>query len=429
MKKFLILILAFSVLASALPMPIFADTAEELQQKMVDAQAERVKLLQEQKVLQAQIDAAASQGKTLQSTVNQLQASMKKLDNDLKITQSNISNTNLSIQKLSLTMEEKEHDIDVHRVALDDILKKLSERDTESMLTDMLSYDTISEVWQDTETYKDVEEKLVTEIDALRNARTDLEKQKAETEGKKNELAGLQSQLSGQRGTIANTQSAQAKLLAETKSKEAAYQKLLADNIAREKEFEAALFQYESALKSVVDPSSIPAANSTIFTWPVDNVKVTQRFGITSDSGRLYASGSHNGVDFGTPVGSAVHAVRQGVIKGQGNTDSQPGCYSYGRWVLIEHDNGLSTIYGHLSSSIVVTGQNVTAGQIIGYSGGAPGAFGSGYSTGPHVHLGTYASEGVKIAQYSSSIGCKQVSIPLADPKSYLDALAYLPAI
>jgi len=152
-------------------------------------------------------------------------------------------------------------------------------------------------------------------------------------------------------------------------------------------------------------------------------------FGKTTDSGRLYASGTHDGVDFGTPVGSAVHAVRQGVIKGMGNTDEEKSCYSYGRWILIEHDNGLSTIYGHLSASIVTVGEQVIDGQIIGYSGGSPGAFGSGYSTGPHLHLGLYATQAVNIQIFSKSLHCQLVSIPIAPPNGYLDPLAYLPAI
>ena len=163
--------------------------------------------------------------------------------------------------------------------------------------------------------------------------------------------------------------------------------------------------------------------------WPVDRINITQRFGITTDSGRLYASGSHNGMDLGIPVGSAVRSARQGVVWGTGNTDEQPGCYSYGRWIMVKHDNGLSTLYSHLSSTIVSSGQAVTKGQTIGYSGGTPGAYGSGYSTGPHLHFGLYATQATRLQLYTSSINCKKVVIPMADPKAYLDPLSYLPSL
>jgi murein DD-endopeptidase MepM/ murein hydrolase activator NlpD len=88
---------------------------------------------------------------------------------------------------------------------------------------------------------------------------------------------------------------------------------------------------------------------------------------------------------------------------------------------MVKHPNGLSTVYGHLSSISVTTGAQIKKGDTIGYSGN------TGYSTGPHLHLGLYATQGVRIEQYVNSKGCKQATIPLADIKAYLDPMAYLP--
>jgi murein DD-endopeptidase MepM/ murein hydrolase activator NlpD len=297
------------------------------------------------------------------------------------------------------------------------------------MLSDLLTYSKLSDVWEDRGKLETLEESLSKEIADLKDAQVVLNKEKELKEENKKDLIDLKSQLGGQKAVVENTQANKAKLLAETKSKEAAYQKLLADNIAREKKFEEALFQYESQLKVALDPNKIPNVAHSILSWPLSKIRITQQFGKTSSSGRLYASGTHNGADFGTPVGTPVMAVRQGVVAGTGNTDLQPGCYSYGRWILITHDNGLSTIYGHLSGSLVKAGQTVTTGQVIGYSGGMPGGDGAGYSTGPHLHLGLYATEAVKIMQYTTSNGCKQTSIPIAPPDGYLDPLAYLPKL
>ncbi len=406
-----------------------ADIVGDLQIQIENAQAERSRLFEEQKKIQAEIDKTYSQGQSLKSTISELESSKKKLDHDLKITQSNINAANLTVQKVSLTMVEKEKQIGIHRVALGNLIHKLSENETDSLLAKLLTYKSISDIWQDTESIKDIQNNLNAEIDALRASRTELEKQKAEREAQKERLSGFKSELSGQKSAISTTQGAKAKLLAQTQSQEAVYKKLLADNIARQKEFEAALYAYESQIRMTIDKTKLPDENPNVLVWPLSNISISQRFGVTADSGRLYSSGSHNGVDFRAPTGTALKSVASGVIEGLGNTDSQRGCYSYGRWVLIRHNNGLSSMYAHMSSTIVTAGQSVTTGQVIGYSGGAPGANGSGYSTGPHLHLGLFASEGVKIAPYSSSINCKGVSIPLADPRAYLDALAYLPAI
>ncbi len=186
-------------------------------------------------------------------------------------------------------------------------------------------------------------------------------------------------------------------------------------------QFEKDVYDFESQLHISIDLSKLPSAQHSVLGWPLDNVFITQRFGKTVGAAQLYTSGSHNGVDFRAAIGTRVKAVLDGVIAGTGNTDIYPGCYSFGKWVMIKHPNGLSTIYGHLSSIAVTPGQIVNTGDTIGYSGN------TGYSTGPHLHLGVYATQGVRIEQFVNSIGCKKATIPLADIKAYLDPIIYLP--
>jgi murein DD-endopeptidase MepM/ murein hydrolase activator NlpD len=133
------------------------------------------------------------------------------------------------------------------------------------------------------------------------------------------------------------------------------------------------------------------------------------------------ATRAHNGVDIRAGIGTPVKTALSGVVWGTGNTDIARGCYSYGKWILIKHANGLTTIYGHLSQIKVVAGDKVITGDVIGYSGN------TGYSTGPHLHFGVYATQGVIMEKYSQSKSCKTVVLPLADPKAYLNPMSYLP--
>jgi murein DD-endopeptidase MepM/ murein hydrolase activator NlpD len=158
-------------------------------------------------------------------------------------------------------------------------------------------------------------------------------------------------------------------------------------------------------------------------------VLITQRFGKTVDAKRLYVSGSHSGVDFRASVGTPVYAVADGVVEGTGDTDQT--CYkaSFGKWVFIRHNNGLSTAYGHLSLIKVSEGARVKKGDLIAYSGN------TGHSTGPHLHLTVYASygvdggEGARVTERPSE-ACKGAvyRMPLAPTNAYLDPLLYLPS-
>ena len=87
---------------------------------------------------------------------------------------------------------------------------------------------------------------------------------------------------------------------------------------------------------------------------------------------------------------------------------------------MVKHPNGLSTLYAHLSLQTVSIGEVVSSGQVIGYSGN------TGYSTGPHLHFGVYATQGVEIKTFDSSKNCKGATVPLADLKAYLNPLSYL---
>ena len=424
MKKF-----SFIIFALLLPLNagLFAQSVGDLEQKIADTQKQRDALLEERKQIQIQIQEAESKGQTLSSTIKTLEASRRAIDNNLKITNQSINAANLTIQKLTLTIGEKQDQIIDHEAAISQSLRRLSTYDGTSLLTNFLTAQNLTNVWSDQAKLGSLEDTLQNEISALQSDQVELSKQKSQKEETKAELGSLKNELAGQKQTVESTKAAQAALLAQTKSKEAAYQKLLADNIAREKQFEDELFQYQSQLKGPT--SAAPGAKHGLLVWPLGKILITQQFGKTAFSGRLYASGTHSGTDFGTPVGSPVMSAGNGVVTGTGNTDDERSCYSYGRWVFIKYDNGLSSIYGHLSSIVVQNGQQVTAGQVVAYSGGIPGAYGSGYSTGPHLHMGLFNSSGVTIQQYSTSIGCRNTSLPLANPADYLDPLAYLPSL
>jgi murein DD-endopeptidase MepM/ murein hydrolase activator NlpD len=106
--------------------------------------------------------------------------------------------------------------------------------------------------------------------------------------------------------------------------------------------------------------------------WPVVG-RITSSFGQRLDP--FNGEGAfHSGIDIGTGYGESVRAPADGVVlkAGFGN--------GYGREIMIDHGNGIQTLYGHLSGFAVTAGERVRRGQVIGYVGD------SGRSTGPHLH-------------------------------------------
>ena len=104
----------------------------------------------------------------------------------------------------------------------------------------------------------------------------------------------------------------------------------------------------------------------------------------------------HNGVDFGTPVGTSVVAVAQGRVV----EVADEGTRGYGKYIKLEHPWGES-LYAHLSDQFVSVGQNVQPGQPLGRSGN------TGNSTGPHLHFG------LRVAPFNRRDGMGGFSDPL----------------
>ncbi|WP_418470984.1 peptidoglycan DD-metalloendopeptidase family protein [Eubacterium callanderi] len=110
--------------------------------------------------------------------------------------------------------------------------------------------------------------------------------------------------------------------------------------------------------------------------WPSDFTEITSWFGNRPYPG-AGGSTNHGGLDIGASMGSNVYAALGGTITSSGWNGG------YGNAITIDHGNGLSTLYGHMSQLIAGVGQMVAPGQVIGLVGS------TGNSTGPHLHFET----------------------------------------
>lgn len=403
---------------------IFAQTAEELQSKINEHNATIQQLNAEINQYQTELTKTSSQAQTLQTAVKSLDINSKKLGTDVKVTTQKIDTTNLEIKKIGSDINVKQSAINRNKTALAEALRSLNETDDTSFIETLLTYDNISTFWDHVTTLEQYQIKLESNVHDLQSTKQSLEQNKQKTEVKKQSLESLKSQLSDQQKAVDVLKTTKAQLLDQTKNKESNYQKLLAEKMARKAAFEKELNDYESKLRLVIDPNSIPAVKSGILAWPTVRHTITQLFGDTEfarSHTQAYNGKGHGGIDIAASIGSPIMSALDGTVKASGDTDKACPGASFGRWVLIEHPNGLTTLYAHLSLIKVSQGQVVKTGETIGLAGA------TGYATGPHLHFSVYASEGVRvISRPSASCGGKIYTLPVADLKAYLNPMLYL---
>jgi len=400
-----------------------ADTVSELQNKIEDRSKQIQEIEEEIQQYTQEFNKINQQSNTLSNTIKSLDTTQKKITANLNLTSQKINYTELTIEELNNEIYNTGIKLIRNKEIVANTIRNINKADDLSIVAIVFSSKSITDFWEDLDSIKKIQSEIRNQSNELVKIKNEMEEKNLNLINQKKQLTNYTIDLVGQKQVIEENKKEKSTLLAQTKNQEQAYKELIEEKKRERDRFEKELFEYESQLKIFIDPTGYPSPRNGILSWPLDSVFITQSFGRTVAAQRLYVSGSHNGVDFRASTGTKVKAVLDGVVVGTGNTDAYRGCYSFGKWVMIKHPNGLSTIYAHLSVISVTNGKEVKTGDTIGFSGN------TGYSTGPHLHLGLYATQGVRIEKHSTSRGCKEAVMPLADIKAYLDPIPYLPTI
>lgn len=397
---------------------------EELRIKQLENDRKKAEL--EKKIIEAGKDV-----KTREGAIKTLNVAKDKIEADIKETENKIAIANLSIEKLGVEINDIQARIQTNIDAISSAFRKIDAIEGTSFIETILTYDNVSTLWDEVETLLRFQIGVKKNISELKILRKNIQSKKEEKENNKKELLNAKFELKDRNELVELNKEEIAQLLAVAKNKKFNYEKDLAEKKALGEAVAKELLDFESQLKLAIDPKSIPSVGVGVLSWPLDKVRsITQYFGDTEFAKKTnaYNGKGHNGVDFEAAHGTVVKAALNGVVEGIGDTDKTCKGASFGKWVFIRHDNGLSTVYAHLSLITATEGQRVTTGQSLGYSGY------SGYvkppgPAGAHLHFGVYASQGVKIMEKQSvTKGCigKIYRMPIADLRAYLDPMLYL---
>lgn len=397
-------VLLLTLLMSILPTFAGAASSGEIRKQIIALQQER-------KEVQNQIADVKKQYKENENEIADLIAQKNVVDQEIQLLNTQIININEQISAYNLLIADKQDELDT----AEDRLEALNQENKERIRT-MEEEGEVSywEVLFKANSFSDLLDRLnmVEEIAAsdkrrlqeLSDAANKVEEAQAELETEKGELETTKKDLDDTQ-TEMNEKSKESEALLqellqkaddlealeeECKEQENAFLKQIA---AMEVQFNAAKQREWEAWKATSVPATTAGGGSNgsggnsggnsggssggSGGWrvPCSYTSITSPFGnrVSPTSG---ASTYHQGVDLDTGTGDPVYASRAGVVTvaGWGN--------AAGNYVQINHQDGFSSIYMHLSSSCVSAGQIVSAGELIGATGA------TGITTGDHLHFG-----------------------------------------
>jgi len=321
-------------------------------------------LLSQERALQTQVAALDAQLQALQTQIDQETAKLVELGQQV-----DLAKEQLAIKEAELTQ---------HIADFGNRMRIMYKSGQVSGLELVFSAANFTDLMNRIFFFNDIVREDRRQMAELQKERLAIVAMKIDLEAKQAQQAQVVKQIQDQKAQLQATRDQRAASERQIAAIEAQFQQELANMEAQRQALQA-------QIASLVH-ESFRARSSGKWRWPIDGV-ITQGFGCTTYPFEPFdptcpTKHFHSGIDIATDYGTPVHAADGGIVH-----NFTMGCLwggglcGYGRYVVIVHAGGFTTLYGHLSGWAVADGVQVDKDTVIGYEGS------TGNSTGPHVHF------------------------------------------
>lgn len=353
---------------------------EEVQQKKEDVQKLDRKiggyrrLISEKKLESAEL---TDQMMLLDSRVARAQLS-------IDIAKSEIGILEIEVDTLDGRIDEKELQMTRERVLLGSVSRRLYRAQFgKSTFEILMSYDSFSEFFDTMRSIAGLQSGVHKTLTKLTGIKEQLKEEREQRESKRQSLVERRRELEIAKNDIEDERGLKNAILMETQSSELQYRYLLAELKREQNEADSEIAYLERVLREKLKTSDRLKQGDTILSWSVEPVRGLST--LFHDPDYPFRNiFEHPAIDIRAYQGTPVRAAASGIVARA--KDGGMG-YSY---VMLLHNNNISTIYGHVSKIVAKEDTFVERGEIIAYSGGMPGTPGAGrLTTGPHLHFET----------------------------------------
>ena len=327
---------------------------DELEEQLADVEADQAEAQQRRQLLQAQLDAINNEIENIDKQIAYYDQEIAQKEAEQAEAEAN---------------EQAQYELFCQRV------RAMEEEGTVSYWSILFNSESFSEMLDrlaDIDAVMAYDNQVMDELIAIREEiialRTQLETSRAEEQAARDQQAAKQAE---QQAKVAEAQ----ELLDQINADVAEVNRQLDAESEAAAEIQAEIAQKQKQLEEQRRQNNITIDSETSYLWPLPGYyRLSSLFGyrIHPITGEAH---SHTGIDIPAPGNTPILACKSGQVV------TSAYHYSYGNYVVIDHGNGNSTLYAHMSSRAVSEGEMVTQGQTIGYVGT------TGSSTGNHLHL------------------------------------------
>ncbi len=315
---------------------------------------------------QSDLDAVRSEKKSTLEMITELEIELNAADNDVRLLNEEIEKSTKELDEVTEKLKAAEELEKQMSEKTGERFRVMCEKGTFSYLDIIFSATNLTDFTDRTVIAKELAEYDKEVMDSMKAVKEDIASKKADIEmlvssqeAAKNNLVSAKEELEAKKAKSLKT-------LQELEKNEAEYSAYLAEKARAEANFRQ---QYAST-----GSGSINIGNGT-FMWPTNTTYITSNFSPNRVNPVTGVLRPHTGTDIGAQSGAPIWAAASGTVTFAGVNGG------YGNCVIINHGNGVSTLYAHMSAIETSTGANVSKGTQIGRVGS------TGNSTGPHLHF------------------------------------------
>ncbi len=337
-------------------------------------------------VLKGDIEKKRGQTVSLQNQLALLENRLAKTELDIEQTTTEIEQVNLEISALDLRIGERSVQIERRKAYLAEFVRTVARASDRSGLEVLLMNDSFSEFYDRLRATEEISKDMDRALNDVIAIKTALESEQNDKEQQRSKLDDLRKRLEISKSELSEEHVGKEQLALNLTQQTLGLQQDLSGLKSQQQSVDNDITTLENTLRRKLESSdklkSI-AGDSTVLSWPVDHSRGISAYFHDPDY-PFRNIFEHPAIDIRAYQGTQVHAAAPGFVARA--HDGGMG-YSY---VMLIHDDGISTVYGHVSRILVKEGQFVERGDIIALSGATPGTPGAGpLTTGPHLHFET----------------------------------------
>lgn len=339
-------------------------------------------LQQKRETLSREIQRNKQEAEKKKKEAQKISIEIQKIDGDIKTTEGRIHQTEETIKgtladiaKVTENITVRENELAVEMGNQREAIRTIYETTERNPIFAIMG-DNINEAVDRAAYLESLEIRIESTIDLVTELRDQLVGEKQDLTDRQKELESLKKQQEAYQKGLEQQKSRKNQLLIDAKEALADSQKRLEEARNAYQDVNSELFRITQAARKKAASGSKRVGNIT-FGWPFTGT-ITTTFGEPTP-----IQSFHTGLDVDGVIGDPIIAAADGTVTSAGGNSK----YGYGLYITIDHGNGISTLYGHLSGFDVEVGDNVKLGNRIGFMGNTGFAIAFSSGDGSHLHF------------------------------------------